>query len=389
MQTNLNTNITIQQLCDGFTYNEYEGKGLFGLSGTLTIQPEYQRNYIYSDGEGKREKAVIESILKGYPLGLVYFNKTGDNQFEVLDGQQRITSIGRYVTGKFAVMDSNGVPHYFGSLPKDQQQKILDTSILAYECEGTESEIKDWFRTINIAGIPLNDQEMLNAVYSGRFVNLAKAQFSNSQNSNVKRWQAFIKGDVKRQEILATALSWVSKGDVENYMSQHRNDDNITELSTYFNTVIDWAMSVFIDTKKEMCGLNWGDLYEKYKHNSYNPNTIKAQIDDLYGDPSVQSKKGIFEYVLDGANKTQLLNIRVFDENTKKQVYKAQTEKAKQLEVSNCPLCAIGDNSNKTKIWDFKDMEADHVTAWTKGGLSTIENCEMLCVNHNRAKGNK
>lgn len=389
MQTNLNTNITIRQLCDGFTYNEYEGKGLFGLSGSLTIQPEYQRNYIYSDGGGKREMAVIESILKGYPLGLVYFNKTGDNQFEVLDGQQRITSIGRYVTGKFAVMDSNGVPHYFGSLPKDQQQKILDTSILAYECEGTESEIKDWFRTINISGIPLNDQEMLNAVYSGRFVNLAKAQFSNSQNSNVKRWQAFIKGDVKRQEILATALSWVSKGDVETYMSQHRNDDNITELSTYFNTVIDWAMSVFIDTKKEMCGLNWGSLYEKYKHNSYNPNTIKTQIDELYGDPSVQSKKGIFEYVLDGGNKTQLLNIRVFDENTKKQVYKAQTEKAKQLEVSNCPLCAISDNSNKTKIWDFKDMEADHVTAWTKGGLSTIENCEMLCVNHNRAKGNK
>lgn len=387
MQTNLNTNITIRQLCDGFTYNEYEGKGLFGLSGALTIQPEYQRNYIYADG--KRDVAVIESILKGYPLGLVYFNKTGDNQFEVLDGQQRITSIGRYVTDKFAVMDSNGVPHYFGSLPKDQQQKILDTSILVYECEGTESEIKDWFRTINISGIPLNDQEMLNAVYSGRFVNLAKAQFSNSQNSNVKRWQAFIKGDVKRQEILATALSWISKGDIENYMSQHRNDDNITELSTYFNTVIDWAMSVFIDTKKEMCGLNWGDLYEKYKHNSYNPNTIKTQIDELYGDPSVQSKKGIFEYVLDGANKTQLLNIRVFDENTKKQVYKAQTEKAKQLEVSNCPLCAISDNSNKTKIWDFKDMEADHVTAWTKGGLSTIDNCEMLCVNHNRAKGNK
>ena len=387
MQTNLNTSITIEQLCNGFTYNEYEGKGLFGLSGTLTIQPEYQRNYIYADG--KRDVAVIESILKGYPLGLVYFNKTGDNQFEVLDGQQRITSIGRYVTDKFAVMDNNGVPHYFGSLPKDQQQKILDTSILVYECEGTESEIKDWFRTINISGIPLNDQEMLNAVYSGRFVNLAKAQFSNSQNSNVKRWQAFIKGDVKRQEILATALSWVSKGDVENYMSQHRNDDNITELSTYFNTVIDWAMSVFIDTKKEMCGLNWGGLYEKYKHNSYNPNTIKTQIDELYGDPSVQSKKGIFEYVLDGGAKTQLLNIRVFDENTKKQVYKAQTEKAKQLEVSNCPLCAISDNNNKTKIWDFKDMEADHVTAWTKGGLSTIDNCEMLCVNHNRAKGNK
>lgn len=387
MQTNLNTSITIEQLCDGFTYNEYEGKGLFGLSGKLTIQPQYQRNYIYADG--KRDVAVIESILKGYPLGLVYFNKVADDQFEVLDGQQRITSIGRYVTGKFAVLDDNGVPHYFGSLPKDQQQKILNTSILVYECDGTESEIKDWFRTINIAGIPLNDQEMLNAVYSGRFVDLAKAQFSNSQNSNVKRWQAFIKGDVKRQEILATALSWVSKGDVETYMSQHRNDDNITELSTYFNTVIDWAMSVFIDTKKEMCGLNWGALYEKYKHNSYNPKAIKEKIDELYGDPSIQSKKGIFEYVLEGNNKTQLLNIRVFDENTKKQVYKLQTEKAKQLEVSNCPLCAVGDNSNKTKIWDFKDMEADHVTAWTKGGLSTIENCEMLCVNHNRAKGNK
>ena len=175
---------TVQELCKGFVYNELEGKGLFGLSGKLTIQPEYQRNYIYADG--KRDVAVIESILNNYPLGLIYFNKIDDDMLEVLDGQQRITSIGRFITERFPIKDKNGLEQYFTGLSKDQQALINNTHLLVYECEGTETEIKDWFRTINIYGVPLNNQELRNAIYSGPFVTLAKEQFSNSQNSNIQ-----------------------------------------------------------------------------------------------------------------------------------------------------------------------------------------------------------
>lgn len=220
MKTELRTDITVKDICEGFVYNELEGKGLFGLSGTLTIQPEYQRNYIYADG--KRDVAVIESILKGYPLGLIYFNKVADNKFEVLDGQQRITSIGRFVTNKFAIQDDNGMQQYFNSLASELQNKILQTKLLIYECEGTEPEIKEWFRTINIAGVPLNSQELLNAVYSGPFVTLAKEEFSNSQNANIQKWSAYISGSANRQEFLERALDWVSKGKIDDYMSKHQ-----------------------------------------------------------------------------------------------------------------------------------------------------------------------
>ena len=223
VKTTLRTDITVADICDGFVYNQLEGKGLFGLGGKLTIQPEYQRNYIYADGGGKKEQAVIDSLLKGYPLGLIYFNKVAEDKFEVLDGQQRITSIGRFVTNKFAIMD-NGNPKNFDSLPADQQAKIRDSKLLIYECEGTETEIKQWFETINIAGVPLNDQELLNAIYSGPFVTLAKAEFSNSQNANIQKWSAYIKGSANRQEFLERALDWVSKGDIGGYMSAHRND---------------------------------------------------------------------------------------------------------------------------------------------------------------------
>ena len=199
----------------------------------------------------RKRQAVIESLLKGYPLGLIYFNKVGEDKFEVLDGQQRITSIGRFVTNKFAIMD-NGNPKNFDSLPADQQAKIRDSKLLIYECEGTETEIKQWFETINIAGVPLNPQELLNAIYSGPFVTLAKAEFSNSQNANIQKWSAYVKGSANRQEFLERALDWVSKGDIGGYMSQHRNDNNINELKTYFNSVIDWVSTVFIDVLPEM-----------------------------------------------------------------------------------------------------------------------------------------
>jgi uncharacterized protein with ParB-like and HNH nuclease domain len=216
MKTILKTNITVKDICEGFVYNELEGKGLFGLSGRLTIQPEYQRNYIYADG--KKDVAVIESILKGYPIGLIYFYKESDDKLEILDGQQRITSIGRFVSDKFAVKDENGNEQIFGNMAKDKKAKILETKLLIYECEGVESEITQWFKTINIVGVPLNNQELLNAVNFGPFVTLCKEEFSNKQNSNIQKWSAYVKGSADRQDFLETALAWVSKGNIDGYM---------------------------------------------------------------------------------------------------------------------------------------------------------------------------
>ena len=387
MKTTLKTQITVKDICDGFVYNELEGKGLFGLSGKLTIQPEYQRNYIYADG--KRDVAVIESNLKGYPLGIIYFNKTDDEQFEVLDGQQRITSIGRFVTNKFAIKDDNDMQQYFSSLAPEIQKTILKTNLLIYECEGTEPEIKQWFKTINIVGIPLNNQELLNAVYSGVFVTLAKAEFSNSQNSNIQKWSAYIRGSANRQDFLEQALNWVSKGVIDEYMSLHRYDTDIKELKTYFNSVIDWVSSVFIDVEKEMCGLEWGRLYEEYHSKPYNPKTVSDEVKKLYSDSYIKNRKGVFEFILGGSVDTKLLEVRVFDDATKKSVYAKQTNEAKAKNESNCPLCAIGHDANKNKIWKAEEMDADHVSAWSKGGATDIKNCQMLCKTHNRAKGNR
>ena len=357
------------------------------MSGQLTIQPEYQRNYIYADG--KRDVAVIDSVLKGYPLGVIYFNRTTDGRYEVLDGQQRITYLGRFFSGKLGIKDENGLPQSIGSLPTEKKEKFQKAKLLIYECEGTESEIKEWFRTINIAGVPLNAQELLNAVYSGPFVTKAKEVFSNSQNSKVQMWSAYVSGAVNRQDFLATALEWVNKGNAEEYMRDHRYSSDITELVNYFNSVIDWVKTVFPFVESEMRGLPWGQLYEKYHTTPYNPSKMKERFIELYGDSYVKNRKGIFEYLLGGEEDTKLLEIRIFDEATKKAVYTRQTEEAKKKGVSNCTYCAIGHDANKTKIWKLNEMDADHVTAWSKGGATDIRNCQMLCKHHNRAKGNK
>ncbi len=385
MKTTLKTDLTVKDISEGFVYNDYEGKGLFGWGGRLTIQPEYQRNYIYADG--KRDVAVIQSLLKGYPLGLLYFVKVGEEKYEILDGQQRVTSFGRYITSKFAIKDENGMEQYFDGLSEDKREKILNAPLTIYICEGEESEIKEWFKTINIAGVPLNNQELLNAIYSGPFVTKAREEFSNSQNANIQKWSAYIKGDVNRQDYLSTALNWVSKANVDNYMSQHRYDNSITELKAYFDSVITWASTVFKDIKSDMKGLEWGRLYETYHKNSYDPNKVSEMLCQLYADPQVQDTKGICEYILGECKDTKLLNIRVFDDNTKRIVYEKQSQDAK--EISNCPLCAMGNDNNKNRIWELKEMDADHVQAWSKGGSTDIENCQMLCQTHNRAKGNR
>ncbi len=391
MNTTLRTDITIEEICKGFVYNTLEGKGLFGWSGKLVIQPEYQRNYLYA--EAKMEEDVIKSVLKKYPLGLIYLNKISDDKYEVLDGQQRITSLGRFLTGKFPLYDENGLPHYYGKMPEDQERKIRETKLTIYICEGEESEIKEWFKIINIKGIPLNHQEIANAVYSGPFVTKAKEEFSNRNNSNLQKWSAYIKGNVSRQDFLRVALEWVTKSTdddvVDAYMSKHRYDDNINELKTYFTSVIDWISGTFSDVESEMKGLEWGRLYETYHRNPYDPAAVSAKLHELYADGAVKKRAGIFEYILGGCVDTRLLEIRVFEESTKKAVYAKQTNEAKAADKSNCPLCAFGHDNNAKRIWKLSEMDADHVTAWSNGGATDASNCQMLCKTHNRAKGNK
>ena len=386
METTLRTDITVKDICEWFVYNELEWKWLFGLAWKLTIQPEYQRNYIYADW--KKDVAVIESILKGYPLWLIYFNKVGDDKFEVLDGQQRITSFGRYVTGKFAVK-IEWMEQYFSWLAENLQDKILKTPLLIYECEWEESEIKERFKTINIAWVPLNEQELLNAVYSWPFVTKAKEEFSNSQNANVMKWWAYISWVVNRQDFLHTALDRVSKGEIWNYMSKHRYDDNITELKTYFTTVIDRISGVFSDVESEMKWQEWWRLYETYHKKSYDPKKVSEKVHELYADPYVKSRKWVFEYILGDCVDSKLLDVRVFDEATKKSVYAQQTKEANEKWISNCPLCAVWHESNNKKIWSIWEMDADHVSAWSKWWATDIKNCQMLCKSHNRAKGNR
>ena len=379
---------TVKELCEGFTYSELDGKGLYGLAGKLTIQPEYQRNYLYSENNSEKEAAVIDSVLKEYPLGLLYFNKLPDGRLEVLDGQQRITSLGRYLIGKFSYM-KDGDPYKFKSLNEEEKKRIEDTKLIAYICEGTESEIKEWFEIINIGGIKLNDQEKLNAIYSGSFVSAARKEFSNKEDARIQKWGCYISGSANRQEILQEALRWVSHGNIKDYMQEHRRDTDINELKLYFNDVISWIEQTFDDVYPKMCGLDWGELYERFHNNPFDHVEVSRKVAELYNDDRVKDTKNVFEYVLGGCLDTRLLNVRVFDDITKHRVYNNQTKAAKEKGESNCPLCAVGHDANKNRIWKLTEMDADHVEAWSKGGATDESNCQMLCKTHNRAKGNR
>jgi 5-methylcytosine-specific restriction endonuclease McrA len=220
-------------------------------------------------------------------------------------------------------------------------------------------------------------------------VTLAKEEFSNSQNANIQKWSAYVSWSANRQEFLECALDWVSKGTIGDYMSRHRYDTSITEIKIYFNTVIDWVSGVFVDVEKEMCWLKWWQLYETYHKKAYNPTKVSEELRKLYGDTYIKNRKWIFEYILGGSIDTKLLEVRIFDEATKKSVYMTQTETAKEKNISNCSHCAMWHDANKSKVWKLEEMDADHVAAWSNGGVTSIKNCEMLCKTHNRAKGNR
>lgn len=387
--------VKIRDLVDGAIFDAAENKGLFALDGHIIVQPKYQRFYIY--GNGKRDVKVIDSIIKGLPIGMISLYLPGDlardgkPMAEVLDGQQRLTTIIRFCTEKFSV-DIDGNPFNFYALPEEIQVKILDTEIPVSICAGGEKMRNDWFKTINMQGVALTDMEILNCVYSGEQVEALKEKFSHVTPYLFNVALQYIKGDPMRQEIEETAIKMVCP-DVEAYLAEHRHDADVSKVDAKFHSVIDWVDSIFPEYYKEMKGLEWGRLYDEYHEKFFNSEELGKIVADLMSDEHVTAKKGAFEYALQKTSGVgpdlSLLHIRLFEESTKRTAFTRQTADAKQKGMSNCPLCAIGDGPNRIKMYGIKEMDADHASAWSKGGPTTIENCIMLCTTHNRAKGNR
>lgn len=345
-------------------YVDSQESGVVGYEGKLDIRPPFQREFIYNE---KERNAVIDTINKNFPLNVMYWskNKKGDS-YELLDGQQRTLSICQYVNGDFSV-DMK----YFHSLPKDLQEKILNYKLMIYICEGEDSEKLDWFKTINIAGEKLTNQELLNSQYTGEWLYDAKRHFSKTGCPAYQIAEKYINGSTIRQDYLETALRWISdkeKITIEEYMGRHHEDNDANELWMYFQSVIDWVNRLFPKYRKEMKGIEWGILYNEYKDQSYNSEKLELEVTSLMMDDDVTNKKGIYSYLITG--KEKYLNIRAFTDNQKREAYERQKGK--------CPNCG--------KIFAIEEMEADHITPWHEGGKTTPENCQMLCRECNRRK---
>ena len=353
--------ITVRELAAG--YRDSNEEGVVGYGGLLNIRPKYQREFVYND---KQRDAVITTINNGFPLNVMYWAVCNDGTFEVIDGQQRTISVCQYINGDFAY---NFL--YFHNLQKDEQDKILDYELMIYLCSGSDSEKLDWFRTINIAGAKLTEQELRNAVYSGSWVSDAKRYFSKSGCAAHKIAGNYLSGSAIRQEYLETAISWISEGNIEIYMAKHQNDANAAELWLYFQSVINWINLVFPTYRKEMKGVDWGILYNKYGKQPFNPPTIANEVTRLMQDEDVTNKKGIYNYIFD--RNQRHLNIRAFSERMKREAYERQK--------GICSMC--------NEHFDIEQMEGDHITPWSEGGMTITENCQMLCKSCNRIKSNK
>ena len=357
--------IPIREVLAGYKEGSAE-EGVVAYGGKLDIRPKYQREFVYT---GKQRDAVLETVKKGFPLNVMYWVKTDQGNFEVMDGQQRTISVGQYVNGDFSLGD-----RFFHNLTKEEQNQILDYEMMIYFCEGTDKERLDWFRIINIAGEKLTDQELRNAVYTGPWLSDAKLKFSKSNCAAyllANDCGSLVNGSPIRQEYFETALSWISEGKIEDYMAKHQHNKNADELWQYFQDVISWVHKIFTKYRKEMKGVEWGRLYNKYKDVVYNAKEIEKKTLKLIDDDEVQSLKGIYEYILTDEEKH--LNLRQFDDKTKRKVFEKQKGK--------CVWCK--------KTFEFEEMEADHITPWHEGGKTIAENCQMLCKDDNRKKSGK
>jgi Protein of unknown function DUF262/HNH endonuclease len=375
--------IKVRDLVEDYADNDELGVQAYG--GKLDVRPPYQREFVYKD---KQRDAVVETLRRDFPLNVMYWAVQDDGTFEVIDGQQRTISICQYVEGDFSILiDGNQLA--FHNLQDDQKEQILNYELMVYLCEGAGSEKLDWFKTINIAGEKLTDQELRNAVYHGSWVSAAKKYFSKSGCPAYQIASDYMTGSPIRQEYLETAIEWINAGKVDEYMRDHQHDTNAAELWLYFKGVIDWVETLFPKKRAQMKSVKWGPLYNKYKNTNLDPIKLEQRVAALMADVDVKNKRGIYEFLLGGEVDTKLLEVRVFDEKTKLAAYGQQTLGAEAAGTSNCPMCAAGSNNNATRIYELSEMDADHVTAWSKGGASDLANCEMLCITHNRAKGNK
>lgn len=366
--------VTVKDLYEG--YRNDEEAGVVGYGGKLNIRPAYQREFVYSIAD---ERAVIKTILKGGHLGLMYWSKdtktdeeTGEETetYELMDGQQRTMSICRYLNGDYNYEDL-----YSHNQSKEVLDKILAHKLLICVCEGTRDEKLDWFMTINKVGIKLTEQELRNATYAGPWLTEAKKYFSATGCAAYQIGDKYVSGAPIRQDYLETALDWVSDGKIKEYMAVHQQDENADDLWTHYQKVINWIKITFPEYRKEMKGLDWGKMYKNNgTRTDLLPTVLKARVNQLMQDSDVTKKAGIYEYLLDGEEKH--LNIRAFDDNTKRTVYERQGHK--------CPIC---EHNGVDKTYDIKEMEGDHITPWSRGGHTTIDNCQMLCKKHNRDKG--
>ena len=355
--------ITVRELVAGYVNSEEEGVVAFG--GKLDVRPKYQREFIYKP---EQQEAVVDTLTKGYPLNVMYWAVREDGTYEVIDGQQRTLSICEYVAGRFAYMF-----RYFGNLAEDEQKEILDYGLTVYFCEGTESEKLEWFKTINIAGEELTEQELLNAVYAGPWTADLKRYFSRSAGPAYGMGNRYMKGEPIRQDYLATVLKWKSGGDVKNYMALRQHEPSAMEEWLYFKGVMDWVQTLFPKYRKEMKGLEWGSLFDEFCRGKYDPAALEKSIVELMEDDDVQKKSGIYEYLLSGRERERLLNIRTFTPCQKRAAYERQKGK--------CPKCG--------KHYAIEEMEGDHIVPWSKGGKTVPENLQMLCRRCNGLKSDK
>ena len=355
--------IPVRAVVEG--YLDSAENGVVGYGGKLNIRPAFQREFIYKD---KQRDEVIHTIKKNFPLNVMYWVKSGGEHFELLDGQQRTISICQYVHGDFSIEH-----RAFHNLTAEEKQQILDYPLMVYICEGTDREKLDWFKIINIAGEQLTAQELRNAIYTGEWLAEAKKRFSKSLCPAHQIAKDYLSGSAIRQNYLETTLRWIAARDdieIEDYMAQHQHDTNCSDLWLYFKGVVDWVQVTFPHYRKEMKGLEWGILYNRYKDGKYDPKTLEARIVELMEDDDVTKKSGIYEYLLGGAEKC--LSIRSFSLRMSRAAYERQK--------GICPKCG--------KHCEMEEMQADHITPWSKGGKTTPENCQMLCAPCNRRKSN-
>ena len=364
--------VTVRELVEG--YVDDAETGVRGYGGRLDIRPPYQREFVYKE---KERNAVISTVMKNFPLNVMYWAKKDDGTFEVMDGQQRTISICRYFAGDFAWGELDLAAKYFHRQLADVQERFLDYELMVYFCEGTPTEKIDWFKVINIAGLKLTDQEMRNAVYSGPWVSDAKRYFSKLGCVAMKVGAKYLNGSADRQEYLETAITWIInsvKGKaIEDYMAIHQGDGEAVELWLHFQRVVNWVETLFPKYRREMKGLEWGRLYKEFGAKSYNPTELEKEVARLMADKEVQKKGGVYEYLLSGGARRERLNLRQFDEDEKRAAYEAQK--------GICPLCK--------QHFEYEEMDGDHIVPWSRGGKTVPENLQMLCCRCNNLKSDR